>query len=676
MRMIRTFVNSFEDALREYGIPAPKQELVIGRFVRWGDKTGDSKYWAKMLSEDAIAFGDWSRGINECHFSDSFKKLSNEEKEKAYAKIEQAKKDEKEQRAKDQEDASREAERLLNNASDDGQSPYLEKKKVGAHGVKFLQNILCIPLRDIDGKVWSVQRILEEGEKRFLARGRIHGCFHVIGDLETANTIYIAEGYATGATIYEITNIPVIVAFSVHSLEEVYLAIKGKYPSLRIILVADNEHYKEKSVGLEKAKHLGKKYNLPFVCPHFKPEEIDCSDFNDLYIKHGADEVKRQIGVNDIVEFEKEVVVDSPMRVRDLLNKKYKPTEFLIDELIMEGLTLVCGRPKVGKSFAIINMLLDISNGRKFLGKFPTKKSEVFYYALEDTAKTFQKRIVRSTEDDEETDNMQFQTKLAVFDKVGIEKFENFLTANPQIKLVVIDTLQKVKPISKSSDSYAVDYEFLGKIKDIASKLEVAIIVIHHSRKASVGVAKEDEPDVFEKVHGSTAMTGTVDTMIMLERDKGDESIIKMHVGGREVENRIIKYKMEFEPIRFTLLDDNGTQEKTRTELYQSILNVLEQNSGETFTPLEVAEKINKSNDSGRSATRRALRILLKEGVITSPTKGKYGIKKDDQKDVTAVTDTEQKLKTQEIEAVTVNELEKVTGVTVTSNAVTASNSR
>ena len=131
---------------------------------------------------------------------------------------------------------------------DSGASPYLDKKGVRAWGVRFSRGSVVVPLRDAEGKLWSLQFINADGEKRFLTGGAKRGRFHLIqgvapGGDTPFSVIGVAEGYATASSIFEVSNIPVAVAFDAGNLLPVAQALSGVYPNSRIILFADDDRH-------------------------------------------------------------------------------------------------------------------------------------------------------------------------------------------------------------------------------------------------------------------------------------------------------------------------------------------------------------------------------------------------------------------------------------------------
>lgn len=183
-----------------------------------------------------------------------------------------------------------------------GESSYLSRKKVGAHGVRFFTNdCLLIPvINPVDGEICNLQRIygsVLEGyatNKFFLKGGLLKGCYHAIGDIAQHETIIIVEGYATGASVYEAMGLPVVVAFNSNNLLPVAVAIRKQWPDKLIYIAGDNDTAsKGKNAGLESAKKAGKAINAGWFVPDGLLDGE--SDFNDLALRLGLEAVKDQI---------------------------------------------------------------------------------------------------------------------------------------------------------------------------------------------------------------------------------------------------------------------------------------------------------------------------------------------------------------------------------------------
>ena len=199
-----------------------------------------------------------------------------------------------------QRQAAAEAARIWDTASEAGSSPYLLRKGVGAHGVRFgAGGWLLVPLRDAEGKLWNVQRIAPERagagpDKLFLKGGRKSGLWHCIGDPKSAAALLVCEGYATGASLYEATGLPVVVAFDAGNLAHVAQGIVKAYrPGLVVVCGDDDQGTQAKTgrnPGREKARAAAARVRGVAVFPAQLPE--GGSDFNDMAQHSGPEPVR------------------------------------------------------------------------------------------------------------------------------------------------------------------------------------------------------------------------------------------------------------------------------------------------------------------------------------------------------------------------------------------------
>lgn len=180
-----------------------------------------------------------------------------------------------------------------NAASPDKGHPYLAAKGVAAHGLKVTpDNKLVMPLVDAGGFVWNIQTITGEGEKRFLKEGKKRGLMHVVDPgkkIAEAPRIFIAEGYATAASIHESTGLPAVVALDAGNLPTVAGIIRKKHPEADLVIAADNDIRKDRNVGVEKAMEAAEKVGAKWVAPGFTVAEVEAgmTDFNDLARSRG-----------------------------------------------------------------------------------------------------------------------------------------------------------------------------------------------------------------------------------------------------------------------------------------------------------------------------------------------------------------------------------------------------
>lgn len=213
----------------------------------------------------------------------------------------------------------------------------------------------------------------------------------------------------------------------------------------------------------------------------------------------------------------------------DLQNMDLPPVAFYVKDLIPQGLTLICSVPKLGKSWFALQLCLAITNGQKFLD-FDTDKCSCLYLALEDSPNRLKNRTMKLLGESDFPNNLYFNTNNKIISTGLIGELTNFIKVHQDIKVIVIDTLQKVRGISKTTNVYANDYKELSALKSFADKNNIAIILIHHLRK---GI---QTTDVFDRVSGTNGITGTADTTIILSKENREDVDTKMSVVGRDVE--------------------------------------------------------------------------------------------------------------------------------------------
>jgi putative DNA primase/helicase len=194
--------------------------------------------------------------------------------------------------------------------------PYLASKGVQAHGLRVNtlgalplssgkeeepqqwggKGELMIPVMDIDARFWAAQSIDDSGRKSFPRGSKLQGGHFVLGEPGASDELLIAEGYATGATLHELTGLPVVVAFHSGNLPVVAEAFRDKYPEKLLILAGDDDHTKaaDKNVGRLKAEEAAEKVGGHTLFPSFNKDDSG-SDWNDLVGIKGKDVVQHSL---------------------------------------------------------------------------------------------------------------------------------------------------------------------------------------------------------------------------------------------------------------------------------------------------------------------------------------------------------------------------------------------
>jgi putative DNA primase/helicase len=248
----------------------------IHRFRVEGDKAGSRNGWC-VLYADPIghgAFGSWRTGESHTWRTESERTMTPAESAEQRRQFESMRRQRAEEEAHVREEARSKAARLWDMTKPaEAAHPYLVRKGVKAWGIRQLRDSLVIPARDAHGLLHTLQFIGGDGDKRFLTGGRIQACYCAIG--RPVDTLLLAEGYATAATLYESTGHATACAFNAGNLAPVARALRAKFPILRIIVCADNDTQTPGNPGLTKAWEAARAVHGWVAAPIFKKAHDD-----------------------------------------------------------------------------------------------------------------------------------------------------------------------------------------------------------------------------------------------------------------------------------------------------------------------------------------------------------------------------------------------------------------
>lgn len=290
--------NSLLSAMAEAGItpaaalPTPIHGE-IQRFQVASDKNGSLNGWITSFSnqtnEEVFVFGSWKNGEKHIYSDNRTNRYDYSAREKINSLMKSAKIAKEEL----QKQTATNCFNLWEEAIPATSHPYLESKNIKPHIARtYNDNWLLIPVVDAGGHLTSLQTIGSDGRKTFKKDGRIAGCYCPIGYEGQAKIILVCEGFATGATLREATNLPVIVAFNAGNLRPVAETIRLENPSSIIVICADNDHLnKDRNVGLIKAEQAANQACALMVFPSFSAND-EGSDFNDLAQLHGNEVIQ------------------------------------------------------------------------------------------------------------------------------------------------------------------------------------------------------------------------------------------------------------------------------------------------------------------------------------------------------------------------------------------------
>lgn len=300
-------VARFQDAIASSGLGRPDIESTgdIQRFHVEGDARGSLNGWYVFFPEGipAGSFGSWKADEKHTWCAKSREEMSPQEAEAFRIRMERAREMRRlqvEQEHNDKAKAAQDFIQKLPTATDC--HAYLSRKGVPALPGLLLSPLpgeLIMPYHDNHGVIWGYQGITKDGGKK--CHGKKKGnFFHIDGDL---SKIYIAEGYATAATIFAGTGCLTIVAIDAGNLRPVAESVRDTYPAATIVIAADDDRFTKKpdgtpwNPGVEHANEAAQAINASVVKPRFTTLDASLTDFNDLMLAEGLDEVKRQLGI-------------------------------------------------------------------------------------------------------------------------------------------------------------------------------------------------------------------------------------------------------------------------------------------------------------------------------------------------------------------------------------------
>ena len=289
-----------------------------------------------------------------------------------------------------------------------------------------------------------------------------------------------------------------------------------------------------------------------------------------------------------------------------LLGIPYEPLSFIVEDLLPQGLHLLAGAPKIGKSWPALWLCLRVAQGEP-LWNFVTKSCEVLYLCLEDSFQRIQSRLFDLTEVAPPT--LHFAVMSEQLHSGLVEQMEQFLREHPATGLVVIDTLQRIRAAGNEPNPYASDYRDIGVLKALADRHCIAILLIHHLRKLN-----DDDP--MNMISGTTGLSGATDSNFVLRRSKRRENTATLYCTGRDIPYRELSLEFDSESHIWNLLsDDCGQTEQSCGRILfllsallreqpaicapaKALLEKIDPDGMEGLTPNSLSHKLRKSVDT------------------------------------------------------------------------------
>lgn len=273
------------------------------------------------------------------------------------------------------------------------------------------------------------------------------------------------------------------------------------------------------------------------------------------------------------------------MDAEALMTTPLEQLKFIVEGLIPQGLHILAGSPKIGKSWLSLWICLQVAKGEK-VWEFETLKSDVLYLCLEDSFARIQSRLFEITDD--APSNLHFAIMSDTIGN-GLEmQIENFIKDHSETRLIVIDTLQKVRSNATANvNPYAADYDDINAIKQLADKYKIAIILVHHLRKTG-------DSDPLNMILGTSGIAGSADTNFVLQKEKRIENRAMLICTGRDIEQRELMLEFNKKTLIWELLEPIEIENSKVDELIIFLSDFIKLNGNFTGTATELAEKLKK----------------------------------------------------------------------------------
>lgn len=243
----------------------------------------------------------------------------------------------------------------------------------------------------------------------------------------------------------------------------------------------------------------------------------------------------------------------STVTMTELYDTVYESKPPVIDGLLQNGTYIFADAPKVGKSFLMAQLAYHVATGKPLWG-YEVHQGTVLYLALEDGHERLQKRMYRMF-GVEDVNKLHFAINAKQLGNGLDAQLEKFVREHPDTRLIIIDTLQKVRELSGEAYSYRDDYQIIGQLKQLADKFQLCMLVVHHTRKSPAN-------DEFDRISGTTGIYGCADGAFVLSKERRTDSTATLSISGRDQPDQCLHLVRDEETLQWNF-------DYADTELYK-----------------------------------------------------------------------------------------------------------
>jgi len=493
-------------AIQNAGLEPPERIELDGKLHRWsgsGKKGKNSWYCCFADGIPAGRFGDWRLDLEVTWRADVGRTLTSAEQMAHSRRLSEAKKVRDAEMEQKREVASHTVETIWSKCTgSEDTHPYLQQKGVSSHGSRVTgDGRLALPLFGDDGNISSLQYISSEGSKQFHPGGAVSGKFWTLGSMDDAGPLFIAEGFATSATIVEATGRPCVVAYSASNIPAVAQIMRAKYTAdQEIIVVADND---EHGVGQKYAELACTQSGVKMVIP---PITGDANDY--------AQATSDQDLLDHLLPPASSIYNVLRVISGDALPGDYQaPDELIQDMIVRKSQAMLFGDSNSGKTFYALSMAHAIVEGVPFMGK-KVEKGAVIYLATESPASVISRvQAIKSHYKCDMANLFIVQVPINFFtsDQHSAQivdlcrQVESDTGA--KVNLIIGDTLARMTAGANENSGEDM-VPILQRLDSVVYEADTAFLIIHHSGK-----------DASRGARGSSTIRAHVDTEIFVVED-------------------------------------------------------------------------------------------------------------------------------------------------------------
>jgi RecA-family ATPase len=289
---------------------------------------------------------------------------------------------------------------------------------------------------------------------------------------------------------------------------------------------------------------------------------------------------------------------------------EFEPIKTVVPGLFVEGLSLFCGKPKIGKSWLLLHAAHAVAQSGFTLGDTHCIEGDVLYCSLEDNKRRLKARMRKLFGRQPRSPRLKFMIKMPRLAEGGLEVLRDWIKSVPNARMIAIDTLAMVRmPNRKDQSAYDADYAAMIGLRDLAHEFGIAIVVVHHVRKL-------EAEDPFDTVSGTLGLTGCVDSIVLLKRDAAG---VQLLARGRDIEE--VEKAVTFNKQACTWTVEGDVDEVRRSAQQQKIMVVLRE-AESPQTPIQIAAFSGMKRDN----VRFLLGKLVADGAVKKAGRGKYEI--------------------------------------------------